>query len=779
LTGQFQALARNRLLRIVAGIRKAKFLQPLHKHYGPIKYDYVLPALQRLKNLFGRPEVDLRLAYQLWARRCEQLRYNQKSATERLEHFAYRPVISILMPVFDPQPEHLGKAIDSVVNQYYSAWELCICDDASTRPQIQELLKRYAEGEGRIRMIRSEINGGIASASNRALALASGEFIGLLDHDDELTPDALLEIVAVLQETDADVIYSDEDRLDAKGQRTEPAFKPAWSPDLLLSCMYMAHFCVYRKRLLDSLKGFGEGFDGSQDYDLALRATEVTEKIAHIPKILYHWRKVSTSTSALAQARPAVTEAGRRALQEALNRRHIDGDVYSESHYGFYRVRRAITEQGRVSIIIPTRDGLQHLRRCLDSLEARTAYRNYEIIIVDNGSQEEAMLAYLRAVPHRVIRDAGPFNFSRLNNLAARESEGLYLLFLNDDTEVISKEWLDALIEQGARKEVGAVGAKLLYKDGRLQHAGIVLGLKGVANHAHRYLDGFNGKGYLNYPNVIRNYSAVSAACLLMRREVFNEVGGFDEVNLPVSFNDVDLGLRLRQQGYLISYTPYALLYHHESATRGYHAYPQEEAFMRRRWMNALQSDPYYNPNLTLAKEDFSVDFAKPESLVCVLSQESDGDIVGRLDGQTSLGQEFVVEPERLGAIGVRLEKSFSFDQGVVRLHLQASTVGSDDLAVAEMRVTEIVEGGWSVFCFAAPGNFRGRKLYFFLELLDHPKGGLVELLGAKSVTDRAPQGYKNHQPAGGNLAFKIYSLTQFRYAESSAKSEATGDGSA
>lgn len=609
---------RNTLSKLIARMRRSDSLQPIHKHYGPVKYKHVLPAYQKVRRFLSpglRAETSDDLLYRRWAARSEAIRYDRKRAIQNINRFRYKPTISILLPVYNTQEEYLRKALDSTLNQYYDNWELCISDDASTAPHVRQILSEYSAKDERIKVAFAKSNGGIAKASNRALNLATGEFVGLLDHDDQLTPDALYEVAATLQEVEADLIYSDEDRLDSTGLRIEPAFKPAWSPDLLLSCMYLAHFCVYRKSIVDRIGGFREGFDGSQDYDLALRFTEASNRIAHIPKILYHWRKVSSSASATPEAKASVIEAGRRALTDALDRRGITGEAESERFFGFYRVKRKVSGSRKVSIIIPTRDGLQNLRRLIQSIESKTDYSNYEIIIVDNGSRKTAMLAYLKRLPHRVIRHDAEFNFSRLNNLAAQEARGDYLLLLNDDTEVINKEWMTAMIEQAARPEVGAVGAKLLYRDARLQHAGIVLGVRGAAGHAHRYVDGFSGRGYLNYPNVIRNYSAVTAACLMTRRELFDKSGGFDEESLAVSYNDVDYCLRLRAAGYLIVFTPYALLYHDESATRGLNRYPKAEACIISRWQSAIASDYYYNPNLTFDKEDFSMDFSKPESL--------------------------------------------------------------------------------------------------------------------------------------------------------------------
>lgn len=749
-----QTLIRNRASRAVAFLRRSPALQPLHRRYGPIKYNYVLPAFRRIKKMLRlsrQTETAESLSYQIWAEGCERLRYNSEKVSRHIKVFAYKPTISVILPVYNTEQEHLRQCIDSVLNQYYTNWELCICDDASTAPHIREMLDEYAARDARIKLAILEKNCGIANASNRAIRLATGEFIGLLDHDDLLTPDALYEVAATLQETGADLIYSDEDRLDSGGRRA-PYFKPAWSPDLLLSCMYLAHFCVYRRSIIDEIGGFREGIDGSQDYDLALRFTERTDKIAHIPKTLYHWRRVSSSASALPQYRPSVIEAGRRALADALDRRQIEGEVENDRVYGFYRVRRRITNPARVSIIIPTRDGLKRLRRLIDSIESKTDYSDYEIIIIDNGSRKAAMLDYLDRSPHRVLRHDAPFNFSRLNNLAAHEASGEYLLFLNDDTEVISAEWMSAMVEHAQRPEVGAVGAKLLYKDGRIQHAGVILGVNGAADHAHRSVDGFSGSGYMNYPNVIRNYSAVTAACLMIRREVFEEAGGFDEERLAVSYNDVDLCLRLRRSGYLIVYTPYALLYHQESATRGLNLRSEEEACLTARWRSEIMNDFYYNPNLTSAGKDFSVDLSKPESLVC--AQEMSGT---PLDDMTRAGQKFSVEQDNLCAIALRIDAAPTC--GTLKLRLRDSTTAESDIAVVDAELSKERDDGWIFFHFDPVGNSKGRRFCFFIEIVP----GASNVSGSRITNDAAGPRFIDHSEA--QLSFRVYTLKRFRYA--------------
>jgi O-antigen biosynthesis protein len=758
---RLRAQLHNRWSRWLATWRASRRLQPFHRRYGPIKYGVLLPALARLKAVFS-PQTEA-TAYRAWAARCEQFRYDRERAATAIARFTYQPTISVILPVYNPRLDHLRAAIESVRDQYYTRWQLCICDDGSTMPQVRDTLSEYARGDARFNLVFAEANGGIAAASNRALALAGGEFVALLDHDDRLTPDALFEIVATLQQTDADLLYTDEDRLDSEGGRAAPRFKPAWSPDLLLSGMYLAHLSVYRKVILDHIGGFREGFDGSQDYDLALRFTEQSCKIFHIPKILYHWRDVRSSASARTAARAAVTEAGRRALNDALARRQIDGTVISQPRYGSYTVRRRIKANRRVTIIIPTHDGGQHLRRCVAAIEKRKSYLDYEIIIVDNGSRRAATLDYLRRTPHRVIRHNAAFNFSELNNLAARQAAGDFLLFLNDDTEAINDDWLTALVEHAERREVGAVGGKLLYPDGRIQHAGIVLGLNGTAGHALRGEDGFGGSGYLNYANLTRNYAAVTAACMMMRRDCFDEVGGFDEANFPIGYSDVDLCLRLRRRGYLIVYTPQAMLYHHESATRGRRRQPQEDARLRARWRDELLCDAYYNPNLRADREDFAADLTKPESFVCVFAREAADAAVCRLNGATRIGEPFVVERDGLCGLGLRFETSPAA-RGLVRLRLQSSANGAD-IRVAEMPLSQTRGDDWSVFGFAAITESAGKRFYFSLEL-DAADEGTLGVMGS-AAGDAQDSLFINDRSVQGSLALRVYTQQQFRYAPS------------
>jgi GT2 family glycosyltransferase len=549
--------------------------------------------------------------YRLWLEQHRLSPAQIEACLEDVETFVRRPVISVLMPVFNTDARWLTTAVESVRHQIYPYWELCLVDDASTKPSVAPLLAKLCASDSRIKLKSLATNEGISGASNHALSLAAGEFVGLLDHDDRLAPEALYEVVKRLNtDPTIDFVYTDHDLYDSKGDRRSPFFKPDWSPDLLLSMNYITHFCLYRRALVEQVGGFRKGLEGSQDYDLMLRVTECARRIEHIAKPLYSWGQAPASVASNPQAKPYAHEAGRRALHDALARRKIDGEVVDG--YGSpyrYRVKRQIAGEPLVSIIIPTRDNWRLLKRCIDSLETRTTYRNLEILVIDNQSQDTETLRYLAQLAHRVIPFAEAFNFARMNNMAAASARGDHLLFLNDDTEAIEPEWLTSMLEHSQRPEVGAVGARLLFPNKTIQHAGVVIGIQGKAGHAFW---GFPGDhpGYYDLARVIRNYSAVTGACLMVRRAAFEEIKGFDEA-FAISYNDVDLCLRLRERGYLIVYTPYAELYHYQSASRG--AYNPEtdrkyEELLRARWNSLFEhGDPYYNPNLTLTAFDFSL----------------------------------------------------------------------------------------------------------------------------------------------------------------------------
>ena len=557
----------------------------------------------------GRDDVpSLNTQFEVWLQQHQLKPVDIERMLRELETFTHIPLITIVMPVYNTEDVWLRRAIESVQGQIYQNWEICMVNDASTKSHTMQILDEYAASDPRIRVKHLSKRTGITGASCEALAMATGEFVGLLDHDDELTPDALWEVASWLNRIpELDLLYSDEDKLTADGARVEPFFKPDWSPDLLLSMNYITHFAVFRRSLLQAVGGFRPGYEGAQDYDLMLRLTEKTNHIAHAPKILYHWRMGHGSSATSVRAKPFASESGRRAIEDALKRRGHEASVEVLSP-GRYRARYKIHESPLVSIIIPTKDQMRLLHQCVASIEEKTSYYPYEIIIIDNSSIEAETIHYLDALSdkHRVLRYPQPFNFSAINNFGADQAKGEYLLFLNNDTQVISGEWLTALVEQAQRPEVGAVGAKLLYPDNRIQHAGVTVGIFGGAGHAFRKVAN-NRTAYFGLADLTRNCSAVTAACIIVPRKVFNQVGGFDE-EFKVVCNDVDLCLRIRKQGYLILYTPFAVLYHFESATRGRLRPTREEDLFCRRWGDAIRvGDPYYNPNLTLTREDWSL----------------------------------------------------------------------------------------------------------------------------------------------------------------------------
>jgi GT2 family glycosyltransferase len=540
---------------------------------------------------------------------------------ERLSDLPYRPKISVLMPVFNPPIEFLRQAIQSVCDQVYPDWELCIADDASTDPRVRTLLAEFARSDPRIAVEYRTRNGHISAASNSALALATGEFCALLDHDDVLTPDALYQMaVALARQPDLDVLYSDEDKIDEAGQFCDPHFKPQWCPDTLLAGNYLCHLLTVRTKLLHAAGRFRAGFEGAQDFDLVLRLTERTDRIHHVPRVLYHWRRHDRSTAKTMTAKPYAIQAGVMALQEALTRRGEPGTV--EPHpeaFGQYCVRYDLCRPGRVGIVIPTRDRADLLAVCLRSLFQRTDYADFEVLVVDNGSQDPRTFALFDETRARypdrfaVLRDDGAFNFSRLVNRGVRAVAGAYVLLLNNDVEAIDPGWLAAMVRQAQRPSIGCVGARLLFPDGTVQHAGVVVGRGAAATNVfHRAANSALGQG--NRLRTVANYSAVTAACLLVRREIFEKVGGFDEC-FAVDLNDVDFCLRVREAGYHNIFVPGAELIHHESATRGHPcATPEssrrlqaEAAAFRERWPHYIACDPCVSPHLEPRDGDLQI----------------------------------------------------------------------------------------------------------------------------------------------------------------------------
>jgi GT2 family glycosyltransferase len=565
------------------------------------------------------------VSYADWIERAEQPRVPSLSAQlAEIAGWDWRPLMSVVVPTYETDPAMLRACLDSVFAQSYPHWELCIADDASTRPQVRAILAGHAERDPRVKVTWRESNGHIVAASNSALALAGGEFVVLLDHDDELAPHALFAVARALQaRPSAQLVYSDEDKLDAAGKRCAPYFKPDFSPDLLYSQNYISHLGVYRRELVQAVGGFRAGYEGSQDYDLVLRCVARiadARDILHVPEVLYHWRMAEGSTASGQDQKSYTTEAARRALQD-----HFDSIGHPATASviapGLYRQHWAMPEPAPlVSLIVPTRDCHDVLKTCIDSILQRTGYANVEIIIVDNGSTCPQTLAYMAALEAagqaRVLRYDLPFNYAAINNFAASHARGSILGLVNNDVEVIGPDWLSEMVSHAVRTDIGCVGAKLYYPNDTIQHGGVVCGIGGVAGHSHKYQPR-DADGYFSRMRIVHNTSAVTAAVLLLRREVFEQVGGLDEAGLSVAFNDVDLCLKVMQAGYRNLWTPFAELYHHESISRGSDEAPEKRArfqrecaVMQARWPGVLARDPYYNPNLTLQREDYSLDLA-------------------------------------------------------------------------------------------------------------------------------------------------------------------------
>jgi len=551
-----------------------------------------------------------------------QIGCRQGRATHRgdVEMFSFNPRISIVTPVYNGEEGHLRACIESILGQSYDNWEMCLADDASSNPKIRAILNEYRQKDNRIKTVFLSTNQGIAEATNSAVLLATGDFVGFLDHDDELTHDALLEVVrAVNVNEGADLLYSDECFIDEAGNFKGAHFKPDFSPDLLLNHNYITHFLVIKKELLEKAGSLSSTLDGAQDYDLVLRTTELASRIVHIPQTLYRWRMHSASTASDPESKSYADKAGKRALEDALERRDIAGKVYFGDRRFYYRVKRDIKINPLVSIIIPFCDQPDYLRTCVESILEKTSWSKYEIIGISNNSSKDDTFALMDELAKKdkrvkfVVYDF-PFNYSKINNFGVEQAEGEHIVLMNNDVEIIHNDWLETLLEHSQRPEVGAVGAKLYYPDDTIQHAGVILGISGFAGHSHRYSPR-GASGYFNRLNCVQNMSAVTAALLMVEKTVFLEAGGLDEENFAISLNDVDFCLKLRQKGLLNIFTPYCEALHYESVSRGYEDTPEkkerfkkERVYFMEKWSQILEEgDPYYNPHLSLEREDFRI----------------------------------------------------------------------------------------------------------------------------------------------------------------------------
>ena len=561
--------------------------------------------------------LDHSIQYQIYQAKQELTNLDQKFEPSV---FAFQPQISVIIPIFNVDPAWLDACINSVFGQIYENWELCLYDDASTNEETLECLRKWAEHDSRISVTYGKDNLHISGASNNALKMANGEFVGLMDNDDELTNDALYHVIDLLNNhSDADYIYTDEDKIDEEGDYCQPHFKPGWSPELLESMMYVGHFSVIRKSILEQVGGFREGLEGSQDYDLALRIAEISNNFYHIPKILYHWRIIPGSVSGGGDAKQYAYTSAVNALTEHVAKENLNNSAETTNYAGLYRIRR---ESGNpsVTIIIPFHNKAEMTIDCLKSIK-NSSYDNYSIFLISNNSSDDE----LKLVKNYIENDKRitleeynhKFNWASINNWAAQCCESEFLLFLNNDTLIINKDWIESLLDCGIKKNVGAVGAKLLYEDDTIQHAGIIMQIGGIAGHAFRYHSD-EVPGYFGYSDVVRNCAAVTGACMLVRKELWQQLDGFDE-SLRVSYNDVDFCLRLLEINYAVIYTPFAKLYHLESisrpktiadmSTEELVEFQRESDFLRRRHLKYFkEGDPYYNPNLTLRLENYSLD---------------------------------------------------------------------------------------------------------------------------------------------------------------------------
>ena len=609
----------------------------IKKGYRYLKRHGMKQFLIRLTERFQQEDID----YETW---FALHRASEKELQEQRDHQPETaPLISVVVPVYRTPEVFLREMIESVQNQTYRNWELCIADASPTGKQLRQeekkvrgkkakeavmqiadeeteltkIIREYQVKDARVHYQILKENKSIAENSNAAMEMATGDFVGLLDHDDLLEPDALYEVAKKLAKDDrVDVVYTDEDKINSKGTKhLTPNMKPDFNLDLLRSNNYICHFFVVRRILMEKVGGFRKEFDGAQDYDFILRCIEEADRIAHVHRVLYHWRTHEKSTSDNPDSKLYAFHAGKRALEAHLRRMGIRATVEETCDLGYYRVKYPITGEPLVSILIPNKDQIATLKKCLRSIWDKTEYDNIEILIIENNSTEKETFEFYRKIDGknnvRVLYWDREFNYSAINNFGAAQAKGDYLLLLNNDTEVITRGWIKELLSNCQRPEVGMVGAKLYFPDDTIQSAGTIIGMGGMADHAFVNMDRKKA-GYMHRASIQMNLSGVTAACAMVKKSVYEEVHGLEE-ELTVAFNDVDLGLKIVTAGYLIVYDPYAELYHYESKSRGVNdekkeRHAREVRYTQEKWADFLEKgDPCYNQNLTLAKHNFSL----------------------------------------------------------------------------------------------------------------------------------------------------------------------------
>lgn len=577
------------------------------KHYGPKEFWI------RLHERFEPEEVPYGPWYEAYVLDESELEKQRK------HRFTYEPLISVAVPAFRTPETFLIQMVESLLAQTYSNWELCIANGSPEDTVMKGVLEQYMKKDSRIRVSELTENKGIAGNTNAALEMAEGEFVGLLDHDDLLAPNALYEVVRALEaDRELDAVYTDEDKVTTElDEHFQPHLKPDFNLDLLRSNNYICHFFVVRRSVVKKAGGFRQEFDGAQDHDFIFRCVEIARKVGHIPEILYHWRTHKASTADNPASKMYAFDAGKRAIEAHLERTGTEGVVTHTPDLGFFRVKYPVQGNPLVSIIIPNKDEKETLKDCIESIRKKTEYENYEIIIVENNSTTEEIFQYYKELSQdpriRLLRWKKEFNYSAINNYGVSHARGEYLLFLNNDVKIITPGWIKEMLGVCQRPEVGAVGVKLIYPDNTIQHAGCVIGIGGIAGHMFVDMPA-NRTGYLHKASILQDMSAVTAACMMMKRTAFEEAGGFTE-KLSVAFNDVDLCLKVRKNKKLIVYDPYVELYHMESKTRGaedstekVRRFQEEIEYMRCQWIDILKNgDPYYNKNLSLTKWNYSL----------------------------------------------------------------------------------------------------------------------------------------------------------------------------
>lgn len=583
------------------------------------KYGFLATIMKTKSKLLGLKQAD---EYNVWRKRYAPKK--EELEEQRNIEFEYRPKFSIIVPLYCTREKYLRELIDSILQQTYINWELCLADGSANKKEgkqspLKAVLEEYTQKDSRIKYRILEENKGISENTNAAIEMATGEYIVLADHDDRMSLDALFECAKVLnQEKEIDVIYSDEDKIDMQGKKYfDPHFKSDFNIDLLCSMNYICHLFVVKKELLSQTGVFQSEYDGAQDYDFILRCCEDAKKIYHIPKILYHWRCHLDSTASNPESKMYAFEAGRKAVEEHYKRLGIPAIVEHGQFYGMYRTKYQWKEQPLISILIPNKDHIEDLKKCMDSINEKSTYRNYEFIVIENNSVEQKTFDYYKKIENTenisILYYKGEFNYSKINNFGAKYAKGDYLLLLNNDTEIINSDCLSEMLGYCMREDVGIVGARLYYEDDTIQHAGVVLGFGGIAGHTFIGLSRFD-KGYFSRIICAQNYSAVTAACLMTKKKIYEQVGGLTE-EFQVAFNDIDYCMKVRRIGKLIVYNPAVELYHYESKSRGLEDTPEkverfnsEVARFIEYWKDELEAgDPYYNPNLSLDKSDFSL----------------------------------------------------------------------------------------------------------------------------------------------------------------------------